>query len=120
MLAHSEVIVRAPDHNLPGAFRGLPDGKGIAASNSLDLDEHAVALLLAEPRKCRGKEVAVARRSHVRPVAWLLREIVAFGHQTDHGAIVCLVVTAAFVGRGASEIRRELRWPVRYDHSHCD
>jgi hypothetical protein len=43
-----------------------------------------------------------------------------FAHQTDHGAVVCLVVTAAFVGIGASEISRELRWPVRYDHSHCD
>jgi hypothetical protein len=40
--------------------------------------------------------------------------------QTDHGAVVSLVVAAAFVGRGASEISRELRWPVRYDHSHCD
>jgi hypothetical protein len=98
----------------------VPNGKGIAASNSLDFDEHAVALLFANQRKCRGKEVAVATRSDVLLAAWVLQQLVAFAHQSAYGATVCLGVTVAFVGRGASEISRELRWPVRYDHSHCD
>src|SRR5215470_15752279 len=48
VLTHSEVIVRAPDHDLAGAPRGMPDGIWKPAGDPLKIDEHAVALLVPQ------------------------------------------------------------------------
>ena len=56
------------------------------------------------------------KRRHVRQLRGYLEK----SSQPVTARVVGLVVTAPSMGRGASEIRRELRWPVRYDHSHCD
>ena len=64
----------------------------------------------------RQMQFALTKRRHVRQ----LRGCLERSSPAGHGTVVGLVVTAPSAGRGVSEIRRELRWPVRYDHSHCD
>src|SRR5688572_33216416 len=48
VLAHAEIIVRAPDDDLAGAVRVVPDGVRETAGEPLDVGEHAVAPLVLQ------------------------------------------------------------------------
>src|SRR5262249_20104807 len=48
VLTHAEVIVRAPDHDLAGARRRVPDGIWKPAGDPLEINEHAVALFVPQ------------------------------------------------------------------------
>src|SRR3954447_21710368 len=43
MLAHAQIVVRAPDHHVLWALRRLPDREGAPSGDALQLGEHAVA-----------------------------------------------------------------------------
>src|SRR6185369_3767753 len=48
MLTHAEVIVRAPDDDIPHAVWAIPNGVGKLPGPALQIDEHAIALLALE------------------------------------------------------------------------
>ncbi len=52
VLTHAEVIVRAPDHDVPGAFGRMPDGMGITAGDPLQVGKHTIPTL--GPQLCQG------------------------------------------------------------------
>src|SRR5262245_33167472 len=61
VLAHAEVIIRAPDHYLARTFLRMPDGVRVAASYALEFNEHPITTFAAEPSQ-RVREVAILRQ----------------------------------------------------------
>ena len=59
MLAHAEVVVRAPDHDGAGADRGMPYCVREAPSDPLEIGKHAVAPFLVQAGKRGGKEMII-------------------------------------------------------------
>ena len=56
MLAHAEVVVGAPDHDVARPLRGVPDGVRKSACDTLQLGEHPVAALVVQPAEGVGEE----------------------------------------------------------------
>jgi hypothetical protein len=48
MLAHAEIIVGAPDHDLTRALGRMPDRAGKSACDPLKVGEHAIAPLVPQ------------------------------------------------------------------------
>src|SRR3984893_18804204 len=63
MLAHPEIIVRAPDHHLTPTVRRVPDGVREAASDALKIRENAIALLISQPVQGGGKKFVIVHAS---------------------------------------------------------
>src|SRR5260370_20224887 len=63
MLAHPEIIVRAPDHHLAPTVRRVPDSVREAASDALKIREDAIALLIPQPAQGGGKKRVVVHAS---------------------------------------------------------
>ena len=59
VLAHAEVIVRAPDDDVLRPVRRMPDGMRKAAGDAFEIGEHAVAPLRMQPVERVGKIGAV-------------------------------------------------------------
>src|SRR5215469_3576761 len=68
VLAHAEVVVRAPDHYRARAIRGMPDRVRETPGDALEIGEYAIALLRAKARECCGKEMIIDHRWNLRPV----------------------------------------------------
>ena len=51
MLTHPEVIIGAPDDDVPRPLRGMPDCAREAAGKPLEIGEYSVAALIPEPGK---------------------------------------------------------------------
>ena len=67
MLAHAEIVVGAPDHDVPLALRRVPEGVREPAGDPLQVGEHAVAALLVQGRQRIGKKGVVGHHSRLRP-----------------------------------------------------
>src|ERR1044071_4382995 len=71
MLCHAEVIIRAPNHDIALALRGMPNGVWEASCNALQVDENPVTALVTEFVECRREQSLVihctfpARRNHL-------------------------------------------------------
>src|SRR5882724_2434793 len=63
MLAHPEIIVRAPDHRLAPTVRRVPDGVWEATSDALKIREHTIALLIPQPAQGGGKKRVIVHAS---------------------------------------------------------
>src|SRR5215469_3576002 len=59
VLAHAEIIVRAPDHDLLRSIRRMPDGVGKTPGDALEVGKHAVAPFLVQAGKCGEKEMII-------------------------------------------------------------
>ena len=59
VLAHAEIVVRAPDDHVARPRRGMPAGMRKTARDPLEVGEHAIALLVPEPidRSCEKRVV---------------------------------------------------------------
>ena len=55
MLAHAEIVVRAPDHDILRPVRRMPDRMRKAASDPLEVGKDPVASLAPQPGKGVGK-----------------------------------------------------------------
>src|SRR5215472_17153150 len=62
MLAHAEIIVGAPDHDVARPLRGMPDRVRIAAGDALEVGEHAIAPFLMKATKGGIEELTVIHR----------------------------------------------------------
>src|SRR5580704_6242852 len=49
VLAHSEIIVRAPNHDVARSLRRMPDGAREASGHALEVGENPVAMLVPQP-----------------------------------------------------------------------
>src|SRR5713226_284199 len=63
VLAHPEIIVRAPDHHLALTARSVPDGVRVATSDALKIREDAIALLIPQPAQGGGKKCVIVHAS---------------------------------------------------------
>src|SRR5882724_6832061 len=63
MLAHPEIIVRAPDHHLAPTARRAPDGVWEATSDALKIREHTIALFIPQPAQGGGKKRVIVHAS---------------------------------------------------------
>src|SRR5262249_42038058 len=59
MLAHAEIIVGTPNHDLLRPIRRMPDGMREAAGDALEIGEHAIAPFLVHAGKRGGKEMII-------------------------------------------------------------
>src|ERR1700745_3367864 len=59
VLAHAEIVVRAPDHDVLRPFRRMPDRMGKAASDPLEVGEHPIAPFAPQPAKRIDKKFAI-------------------------------------------------------------
>ena len=62
MLPHSEIVVRAPDHDIARPFRAMPHRIREAARNSLQIGENPVAPLVMQAAEGGTEELAVIHR----------------------------------------------------------
>src|SRR3954452_6661097 len=62
VLAHAEIIVRAPDHDVALTLRRVPERMREPAGNALEIGEHAVAPLGVETIKGGIEELGVIHR----------------------------------------------------------
>ena len=56
VLAHAKIVVRAPDYDRARSGRGMPDRMRKPASDTLQIGEHAIALLAAQPAERIGEK----------------------------------------------------------------
>src|SRR5712672_1299384 len=63
VLAHPEIIVRAPDHHLAPTARRVPDGMREATSDALKIREDAIALLIPQPAQGGDKKRVIVHTS---------------------------------------------------------
>src|SRR6267154_5286724 len=63
VLAHPEIIVRAPDHHLAPTARRVPDGVWEATSDALKIREHTIALFIPQPAQGGGKKRVIVHAS---------------------------------------------------------
>src|SRR5262249_3401333 len=68
VLAHAEVVVGAPNHNVSRALGGMPHAVRKASSNAFEVGEDAVAPLGTQPRQRIGKKAVII---DVRPIVGL-------------------------------------------------
>src|SRR5580704_236133 len=61
MLRHAEVIVRAPDHNLAGTDRRMPDRVRKLTGNPLQIDEITIAALVPKLVQGRSEQGVIVR-----------------------------------------------------------
>src|SRR5262249_20770914 len=59
VLAHAEIVVRAPDHDRARAVRGMPGRVGKTPGDALEVGKHAVAPFLVQAGKRSRKEMIV-------------------------------------------------------------
>src|SRR5262249_54201296 len=59
VLAHAEIVVRAPDHDRTRPLRRMPGCVREPAGDALEIGEDAIAALLAQARQRIGKETIV-------------------------------------------------------------
>ena len=59
MLAHAEIVVRAPDHDVARALRRVPDRVRKPAGDPLEIGKHPITPLAPQPAKRVGKKGAV-------------------------------------------------------------
>src|SRR5262249_44841948 len=59
VLAHAEVIIRAPDRDRAGAIRRVPCCVREAPSDPLDIGKHPIAAFLVQAGKRGGKEMII-------------------------------------------------------------
>src|SRR5208282_1102171 len=59
MLAHAEIVVRAPDHDVLRTIRCMPDRVREAAGDALEIGKDAIAPLGVQPRQGTGKIITV-------------------------------------------------------------
>jgi hypothetical protein len=62
MLAHSEIIVRAPDRDIARPFRGMPHRMREPARDPLKVGENPVAPLIVQAAEGGTEEFAVIHR----------------------------------------------------------
>src|SRR3981081_4351207 len=70
MLAHSEIVVRAPDHDIARAFWRMPDRVRKPARDALQISEDPIAPLVMEAVECGAEEVAVIHRENLERSVW--------------------------------------------------
>src|SRR6266851_10484804 len=63
VLAHPEIIVRAPDHHLAPTVRRVPDSVRETTSDALKIREDAIALLIPQLAQGGGKKRVVVHAS---------------------------------------------------------
>src|SRR6185295_8109890 len=63
VLAHAEIIIRAPDHYLSWTSLGMPDSVRVAASYPFEFNEHSITIFAAESSQ-RVREVAIVVHHH--------------------------------------------------------
>jgi hypothetical protein len=61
MLGHAEVIVRTPDHDLPGTDRRMPDRVWKMTGQTLQMDEITIAALVPKLVQRRIKQGVIVR-----------------------------------------------------------
>jgi hypothetical protein len=66
MLAHAEIIVRAPDHDIARTVGGMPFGVRKAAGVALEIGKHPIAAFIPQAGQCMRKVGLVIHRSHPR------------------------------------------------------
>ena len=66
MLAHAEIIVGAPDHDVARALRRVPDRMRKPAGDPLEIGEHAVAPLVMQAAEGGTEELAVIHRQNLK------------------------------------------------------
>src|SRR5262249_4899117 len=59
VLAHADVVVRAPDHDRARAVRGMPGRVGKTPGDALEIGKHAVAPFLLQAGKPSGNETII-------------------------------------------------------------
>ena len=59
MLSHAEIIVRAPDHDILGSVRRMPDRMREASGDAFEIGEHPIAPLVAQPAERIGEKGGV-------------------------------------------------------------
>ena len=62
VLAHAEIVVGAPDHDVAAALRRVPERVREPARNALQIGENAVPPFLMQALECGTKELAVIHR----------------------------------------------------------
>src|SRR5216683_265782 len=70
VLAHPEIIVRAPDHHLAPTIRRVPDGVRETTSDALKIREDAIALLIPQPAQGGGKKRIIVHASLLDCCDW--------------------------------------------------
>src|SRR5262249_25626908 len=70
VLAHAEVIVRAPDHDRARAVWGMPSRMGKAPGDALEIGKHAVAPFLVQAGKRGRKEMIIGHGA--KSPSWLM------------------------------------------------
>ena len=72
VLAHAEIIVRAPDHDVTAPLGGMPERVRETAGDALEVDENPIAPLLAQLLQ-RGREIClVVHPSRLSPATRLV------------------------------------------------
>src|ERR1043166_8076925 len=91
MLAHAEVVVGAPDHDIALAFRGVPDRMREPAGNALEIGKHPVAPLVMQAVESIVEKLAVIHRkpkdgteAELAGMASLFRAITALMSSRNH------------------------------------
>src|SRR5262245_12862756 len=59
VLAHPEIIVRAPDHHLAPTVRSVPDGVREATGDAFKICEDAITLLISQPTQGGRKKCII-------------------------------------------------------------
>jgi hypothetical protein len=77
VLAHAEIIVGAPDHDVAGALRRVPDRMREPAGDALEIREHPVAALVPQSGDCGGEEPVMIHGTGLRP--WRCEDLAACG-----------------------------------------
>jgi len=76
VLAHTEVVVRAPDYHWTGPIRGTRYCMREAPGDPLKISKHAVTLFLVQAAKCSGEEMIVGHQRNPCPVCARVFELV--------------------------------------------
>ncbi len=69
VLAHAEVIIRAPDDDVARPIRRVPDRAREAPGEPLEVGENPVAALVPEAGEGPGEMCGIIHRTHVSPAA---------------------------------------------------
>ena len=67
MLAHAEVVVGAPDHDIARTLRRMPDRMRELTCDALDIDEYAIASLIPEPGEPSVKKSFIVHAHRLIP-----------------------------------------------------
>ena len=71
VLAHAEIVVGAPDHDLARALRRVPDGVRKTAGDALQIGKHPVAPLVTQAAQGVGeKRIVIHENSRPLPAAF--------------------------------------------------